>query len=774
MDLEAQYSGELSFNKGDVVSVIKMVDSDFAVGKCNGALGTFPVDFLDIFEGEIKSPVAAETKKSKFRWWEEDSAGTSMVNENNRNINVSKVPDVKLAADHNNAQNVSPAQVPDLATEQNITACQKSQSEPAMPQTQSAKNYPYSGEDLKSSTSTTNTATTALAADAATLAVDSVPYNKDLKTHRRTGSYTMENTRSYDSSVTPYGKTLFPFVAENPNELSFFDNEIVTLIQHVDDQWIEGQVEGRTGIFPASFIEVIVDCPWMEDYRGEADENAEVSREHYQDERSEEEIVSRTVDVTESQNSGLSALKNAKYGRMRYAFSPDNTEDLSFKEGDVIMILRQVDEHWFEVQVEDGKVGFCPVDYVERVEQTLQDAKVKEHESEVHGPIESVKQSLVSGKVMNNQNGIIQSDRKLEELKQSDGQANQLRNGVMLSDRQVKPGISAKPKPSIKPKPQLKPKPGVPLKLLHNNNNISPAKSPGSTAEAVSLIKPVSPVVQRASSCESFSKQSSDEGLALSRQNSEGSVTDVSLVKSRPPQRPSIPPTQLASSSVNANTSTCDIKPPVQPPPKPSSGPVFVRTNSFTMSSNLDTIIEDQMKAAKAEAEIRSRSSSMLSNASSNSSASSVGSSSSTPLQQPPSIPPRKCDLQKQASRNYGALRELQSSHKQQQKPRQEKKVAMSTFYVDSSSSVEIETVELKQGQRSTSRGEYRQVEPPKSLQGGKRPVPQRKAPPRPGHVVQAGSPGDLMAFSPDGEASIKGECILMMCFSYFCRKVGR
>ena len=73
-------------------------------------------------------------------------------------------------------------------------------------------------------------------------------------------SYTMESIRSYDSTITPYGKTLFPFIAENPNELTFFDNEIVVLIRYVDEQWMEGEISGQRGIFPINYIDVIVDC----------------------------------------------------------------------------------------------------------------------------------------------------------------------------------------------------------------------------------------------------------------------------------------------------------------------------------------------------------------------------------------------------------------------------------------------------------------------------------------------------------------------------------
>ena len=75
----------------------------------------------------------------------------------------------------------------------------------------------------------------------------------------------------------------------------------------------------------------------------------------------------------------------------------------------------------------------------------------------------------------------------------------------------------------------------------------------------------------------------------------------------------------------------------------------------------------------------RSRSSSMLSNASSTSSVGSTGA--------PPVIPPRKCDLQKQTGRSYNTQQDIQHNTTHRPTPvREERRVAQSTFYVDSGS----------------------------------------------------------------------------------------
>ncbi|XP_063674569.1 endophilin-A3-like [Bolinopsis microptera] len=53
-------------------------------------------------------------------------------------------------------------------------------------------------------------------------------------------------------------KALFDFEAENPTELDLKENDIVILIKQIDDNWFEGEVNGRQGFFPTNYVEVII------------------------------------------------------------------------------------------------------------------------------------------------------------------------------------------------------------------------------------------------------------------------------------------------------------------------------------------------------------------------------------------------------------------------------------------------------------------------------------------------------------------------------------
>ncbi|KAI9555344.1 hypothetical protein GHT06_017859 [Daphnia sinensis] len=72
-------------------------------------------------------------------------------------------------------------------------------------------------------------------------------------------SYTIKEVEN-QLNGRPYGIACYDFHGQQDDELDFYTGQTVYLLKHVNAEWMEGEANGRKGIFPTLFVQIVVDC----------------------------------------------------------------------------------------------------------------------------------------------------------------------------------------------------------------------------------------------------------------------------------------------------------------------------------------------------------------------------------------------------------------------------------------------------------------------------------------------------------------------------------
>ncbi|XP_061166815.1 dynamin-binding protein-like [Saccostrea echinata] len=364
-----------------------------------------------------------------------------------------------------------------------------------------------------------------------------VPNNQSqLTIPDQSAAYTSENTKSLDSSVSPYAMTLYKFEGQSDNELSFDANEIVYLIQHVDDQWTEGEIDGRIGLFPTCFVSIIVDCPYafsgneaINRTKINASEEERTRDYHEEQLKNDQEVKNKDLDINENQN--CSTMKDRlnisdgsvdeveqhesrdQYALVLFSFSAETDQDLTVTEGDTVKILEYLNTEWVRALNENsGKSGLVPTVFLDIIDDSpIQSpaADYRNHELKdkmsviindkeelsvepqglVTPPIDKVKTEIDDRNLSFSlvKPGVPISDHVTEHRENNIAQETSQQN-IHRSNIKEKSGtqsinftLEQKPvlpvKPQINPKPVMKPKPSLsPKPNLPNKMRLQPVK----------------------------------------------------------------------------------------------------------------------------------------------------------------------------------------------------------------------------------------------------------------------------------------------------------
>ena len=148
--------------------------------------------------------------------------------------------------------------------------------------------------------------------------------------------------------VRPYAIALHSFVPQFDNELGFSDGDVVYLTSNVDADWMQGELStGENGIFPKSYVNVIVDVS---------------SKSSLGDLEFLSLDLGSGIPSSSSTRTGF--LEQGAIYKVAFSFTAETATDVSLAAGDEVTILNHTEENWAFVRTSVGLEGQCPVNHL--------------------------------------------------------------------------------------------------------------------------------------------------------------------------------------------------------------------------------------------------------------------------------------------------------------------------------------------------------------------------------------------------------------------------
>ncbi|XP_058154699.1 sorbin and SH3 domain-containing protein 1 isoform X38 [Dasypus novemcinctus] len=143
--------------------------------------------------------------------------------------------------------------------------------------------------------------------------------------------------RRHDDKEMRPARAKFDFKAQTLKELPLQKGDIVYIYKQIDQNWYEGEHHGRVGIFPRTYIELL-------------------------------------PPAEKAQPKKLTPVQVLEYGEAvaKFHFNGDTQVEMSFRKGERITLLRQVDENWYEGRIPGtSRQGIFPITYVDVIKRPL-------------------------------------------------------------------------------------------------------------------------------------------------------------------------------------------------------------------------------------------------------------------------------------------------------------------------------------------------------------------------------------------------------------------
>ncbi|XP_031718830.1 sorbin and SH3 domain-containing protein 2 isoform X8 [Anarrhichthys ocellatus] len=164
------------------------------------------------------------------------------------------------------------------------------------------------------------------------------------------GRHTPQSGRPTPDKEKQPARAIYDFKAQTAKELTFKKGDAVNIIRQIDNNWYEGEHRGRVGILPISYVERMPSSEKQQPIRPPPPAH----------------------------------VREIGEGVARYNFNADTNVELSLRKGERVIVIRQVDQNWYEGKIPDtAKQGIFPVSYIDIVKRSP--TKSSSHHIDPHG-----------------------------------------------------------------------------------------------------------------------------------------------------------------------------------------------------------------------------------------------------------------------------------------------------------------------------------------------------------------------------------------------------
>ncbi|XP_068703165.1 SH3 domain-containing protein 19-like [Montipora foliosa] len=294
-DYEPTALDDLGFSAGDEIVLVKRVDNDWYIGRLGEQEGMFPVKFVEIIEDLPDEVVQEEPPTAAFSHspfdvvalydFQGNKHDGELVFTSGETIHVTeKINDDWLRGETCGQTGVFPCNFVDISTD----------------------------------------------------IINQLPV-----TVAKAAAAENDESAATDSERILYCKGMFDYNSDVPSDLSFNTGDVIKVHKKVGDEWIEGELNGRVGMFPAAYVEM------MEDTLGES----------------------------------TTASRAVEYGTAKYDFTGSGSDELSFAKGDKIEVTEVISDDWLRGKL-GGHEGMFPRTFVELSQELGTECQSEEKDDE--------------------------------------------------------------------------------------------------------------------------------------------------------------------------------------------------------------------------------------------------------------------------------------------------------------------------------------------------------------------------------------------------------